>query len=528
MEDRYDALVLGGGAAGLSAALMLGRARRRTLVLDAGSPRNRFAAHMHGVLGHDGIDPAELLERGRAEIAAYGVEVRSGDAVRIDPADADAPLGDLVATLADGARIHARAVVLATGVTDALPPIPGLAERWGVTVLHCPYCHGWEVRDRTIGVLATSPASLHQVELLRQWSDDVVAFVHAAGELPQEALQRIRARGIRVVAAEVAEVVGAGTAIDHVRTVDGAKHPVDAIFTAATLVPHDAAVAHLGLARSEGPAGSVLAVDAMGMTSHPRILAAGNVVVPFGNVPLAMGAGSMAGGGANAMLVGVDAAEALAVQARDAEPRPDVAPAAYWEERYAARRHWSGHANAALVDVVGPLEPGRAVDLGCGEGGDVVWLAQQGWHVTGVDIAPTAVARARQAAERAGVADRVDAVAADLATWEPGGEIDLVTASFLQSPVLLDRGAIVRAQAAHVAVGGRVLVVAHAATPSWAPASMHAGHHALPSPQEIVDELALGAAWAVDVAEVRTRAVTAPDGSDATLDDAVVLLRRIA
>lgn len=521
--DHYDALVIGGGAAGLSAALMLGRARRRTLVLDAGSPRNRFAAHMHGVLGHDGLDPAELLRRGRAEVDAYGVEVRAAVVVRIDRHG-----DDLVATLADGSTIHARAVVLATGVTDELPPIPGLAERWGVTVLHCPYCHGWEVRDRTIGVLATSPASLHQIELLRQWSDDVVAFAHAAGELPADALTRLSARGIRVVDAEVAEVVGDGTAIEHVRTVDGAEHRVDAIFTAGTLVPHDDAVAHLGLARQQGPMGDLLAVDAMGATSHPRIFAAGNVVVPFGNVPLAMGAGSMAGGGANATLVAADAAAAVAAQAQEGEPAPEVDPETYWEERYAQRRHWSGHANGSVVDVVATLEPGRALDLGSGEGGDLVWLAERGWHATGVDVAPTAARRAQQAAERAGVADRVTAVAADLATWESDGDVDLVTASFLQSPVLLDRGAIVRRHAERVVPGGHVLVVAHAAVPPWAPASMRHAHHDLPQPVDIVDELALGAEWSVEVAEVRTRAATAPDGSEATLDDAVVLLRRDA
>lgn len=521
MEDRYDALVIGGGAAGLSAALMLGRARRRTLVLDAGSPRNRFAAHMHGILGHDGLDPAELLRRGRAEVAAYGVEVRAGDAVRVDERG-----DDLVATLADGSTISARVVVLATGVTDRLPAIPGLAERWGVTVLHCPYCHGWEVRDRTIGVLATSPASLHQIELLRQWSDDVVAFVHAAGELPADALERIRARGIRVVEAEVAEVVGDGPAIDHVRTVDGAEHRVDAVFTAGVLEPHDAAVAHLGLARSDGPMGGLLEVDMRGATSHPRIFAAGNVVAPFGTVPLAMGSGSMAGGGANAALVAADAADAVAAQALDAEPLPEVAPDAYWERRYAQRRHWSGHANAAMVDVVSALPVGRALDLGSGEGGDLVWLAEQGWQATGVDIAPTAARRAQQAAERAGVADRVTAVAADLATWEHEGDVDLVTASFLQSPVRLDRGAIVRRHAARVAPGGHVLVVAHAAVPSWAPASMRHAHADLPQPDDIVDELALGDGWSIELAEVRTRTVTASDGAEATLDDAVVLLRR--
>ncbi|GAA2174824.1 NAD(P)/FAD-dependent oxidoreductase [Agrococcus versicolor] len=521
MEPRYDALVIGGGTAGLSAALMLGRARRRTLVLDAGSPRNRFAAHMYGVLGHEGIDPASLLARGRDEVAAYGVEVRAGDVVRVE----DAPDG-VVAMLADGSTVAARGIVLATGVTDALPPIPGLAERWGVTVLHCPYCHGWEVRDRTIGVLATSAASVHQIELLRQWTDDVVAFVHAAGELPADVVARLRARGIRIVRAEVEAVLGEGTAIAAVRTVDGVEHAIDAIFTGGALEPHDGAVADLGLARVDGLAGSVLDVDPRGATSHPRIFAAGNVVVPFGNVPLAMGAGSMAGAGLNATLVAVDAAAAVAALAAESEVAPGVAPAAYWEQRYAARRHWSGHANAVLVDVAGGLTPGVAVDLGCGEGGDVAWLAEQGWSVTGVDVSPTAIARAARTIDRAGLTDRAAVEAADLGAWEAAGDVDLVAASYLQSPVHLDRGAIVRRQAARVVVGGHVLVVAHAATPAWAPAHMHAAGHALPGPDGIVEELALGAGWDVAIAEVRARDVVAPDGSEVTLADAVVLLRR--
>ncbi len=306
MEEReWDAVVVGGGVAGLSAAQMLGRARRRTLVIDAGAPRNRFAAHMHGVLGHDGVDPRELLARGREEVAAYGVAVEPGTVVSIDD------LGDSVRiTRAGGVVDIARAVVLAAGVVDELPEIAGLADRWGRDVLHCPYCHGYEVAGSRIAVLATSPASVHQIELARGWSDTVTAFTARAEPLDADVCVRLAARGIRVVSTPVVALDVADDRLVAVVTADGVRHDVDALFTAPTprLALEYAGV--LSLTRVDGP-GSPLAVDASGATSHPRVWAAGNLVAPFGNVPLAMGSGSMAGAGANAGLAADDAARAV-------------------------------------------------------------------------------------------------------------------------------------------------------------------------------------------------------------------------
>ncbi|MBN9612440.1 MAG: NAD(P)/FAD-dependent oxidoreductase, partial [Actinobacteria bacterium] len=167
----WDSIIIGGGAAGLSAAQALGRSLRRTLVIDAGAPRNRFAAHMHNVLGHDGTPPRELYARGRREAEGYGVEFldASVDAV-IESTDG------LRVRLSDAQELHAKTLVVATGTSDELPAIPGLAEHWGSSVLHCPYCHGWEVRGRRLAVLATSPLSAHQANLLRQWSDRLTVF----------------------------------------------------------------------------------------------------------------------------------------------------------------------------------------------------------------------------------------------------------------------------------------------------------------------------------------------------------------
>ncbi|MBS1905016.1 MAG: NAD(P)/FAD-dependent oxidoreductase [Actinobacteria bacterium] len=302
-SSSWDVIVIGGGAAGLSAALLLGRARRRTLVIDAGSPRNRFASHMHGVLGNEGTAPLDLAQRGRAEATAYGVVAREGAATTVrDEGDA------LLVELEDGTRERARAIVVTTGITDQLPAVAGLAERWGTSVLHCPYCHGWEVRDRRLGVLATSPASLHQAKMVRQWSADVVLFSAGLGALDDAEERLLRARGVEIVTSPALEVVGDGTSISAIRTADGAEIPVDAVFTGGRPIPHDGFLGGLGLVRTELPSGlgSFVQADPVGRTSHPRVWAAGNVVNPMATVPMSIGAGAIAGAGVNGALVEED------------------------------------------------------------------------------------------------------------------------------------------------------------------------------------------------------------------------------
>lgn len=518
MQHTWDVIVAGGGPAGLSAALMLGRSRRRTLVIDAGSPRNRFAAHMHGVLGQEGVAPGDLLSHGRTEAEAYGIEFLDAGIDRVE----DEP-GGVRITTADGTALSARALIVATGISDELPAIPGLAERWGTTVLHCPYCHGWEVRDQRLGVLTTSPLSMHQAELLRQWSDRLTVFTAGLGGLSPEAERRLRSRGVALVPEPVVEVVGEGTSIDVVRVEGGGEIAVDAIFTAGAPRPHDDFLAPLDLARTELPFGSFLEVDFAGRTSHERVWAVGNVVSPMANVPLSIGAGSMTGGAVNGALVAWDFDAAT----NDPVPRPRVAPAEFWEDRYAsADRVWSGEANRLLADVASALVPGRALDLGCGEGGDVIWLARHGWTATGIDISPTAIRRAAAAAESAGV-DRGSArfVVGDLASL-PDGMYDLVTASFLQSPVELPRADILRNAATLVASGGHLLITSHAGFPPGSEPSHDHEPRFLDAAEEL-DQLALDhGAWDVVIAETRTREGTLPDGRAVVLDDTVVLVRR--
>ncbi|GAB3600539.1 NAD(P)/FAD-dependent oxidoreductase [Microbacterium tumbae] len=305
----WDTIVIGGGAAGLSAALLLGRARRRVLVIDSGSPRNRFAAHMHGVLGNEGTSPAELLRKGRTEAAGYGVEFLDAAVREVRTAQTG-----LEILLPDGRAERARTLIVATGITDELPAVPGLAERWGTSVLHCPYCHGWEVRDRRLGILATSPMALHQAQLVRQWSDRVVLFTAGLGPLDPIAEMRLRSRGIELVSAPVVEILGDGDLLSGVRTDDGRVTGLDAVFTAGAPRPRDGFLTGLGLARSELPSGlgSFLQVDQTGRTSHDRIWAVGNVVNPMANVPMAIGAGAFAGGAVNGALVEEDFDLALA------------------------------------------------------------------------------------------------------------------------------------------------------------------------------------------------------------------------
>jgi SAM-dependent methyltransferase len=202
-------------------------------------------------------------------------------------------------------------------------------------------------------------------------------------------------------------------------------------------------------------------------------------------------------------------------------------PAQFWEARYAdSERVWSGRPNQALVDVLSDLPPGRALDLGCGEGGDAVWLAGRGWRVTGVDISPTAIARARAAATAAGV-PTIRWEAHDLASWRGDDSYDLVTACFLHSPVELRRTEVLRHAASLVAPGGHLLIVSHADYPPWASESHGAHEHRFLTPAEEIDELDLRPGeWDVEIAETRRRETTGPDGEPAVLDDVVVLLTR--
>jgi len=293
---KYDVVVIGGGAAGLSAALVLSRARRRVLVVDAGQPRNAPAAHMHGYLSRDGMPPAELLTTGRSEVAGYGGDILTGTVADLVP---DGRTGFWV-LLENGQRISTRRLLVTTGLHDELPDIPGLSERWARDVLHCPYCHGHEVRDRKLGVVGGTPGSVRYAQIVRQWTHDLVYFT-PPGILTAVERTELLARAIGVVEGTIDRlVIDEADQLRGVQMKDGSVIPRDALFVPPRFVPNN--VLLLGLSATIDPDGWV-DVDANGRTSVPGVWAAGNIVDPRAQVITAAGAGSAAGIAMNADLV---------------------------------------------------------------------------------------------------------------------------------------------------------------------------------------------------------------------------------
>jgi thioredoxin reductase len=298
--QTYDVVVVGGGAAGLSAALVLGRARRRVAVVDGGDPRNAPAAHMHGFLSRDGMPPTQLLEAGRAEVAGYGGELVEDRVARIDEGFA--------VHLAGGRTLRTRRVLVATGLRDELPDVPGLRERWARDVLHCPFCHGYEVRDRPLGVLGT----LHLGLLLPQWSADVVFFPHT-DELTDDEREQLVARGVQVVDGEVTDLAIHDDALRGVELAGGRVVPRAALFVGPRFVARDELLSGLGCATGED---GWVRTDPTGRTSVPGVWAAGNVVNPRAQVVTAAGMGSAAAIALNADLLQDDVQRAVAAHRR--------------------------------------------------------------------------------------------------------------------------------------------------------------------------------------------------------------------
>ena len=307
---RVDVLVMGGGAAGLSAGICLARSRRSVLVVDEGRPRNAPADGVHNLLGHEGISPRELLRRGRADLASYGGSLREAAVVDLRGAK-----GDFTASLDDGSTVRARRVVLAGGVVDRLPDVPGLAGRWGTDVLHCPYCHGWEVRDRRIGVLAGAVMPTHQAQLFRQLSDDVTLF-RQGQPLTAEELGAVEARGIRVVDDEVVGLDVRDDRLTGVVLATGEVVPVDALAVQTRLVTRADAAARLGVEVAELPFGSQVTVDARGETTVPGVWAAGNVAQPMAQVGASAAHGTQVGAMVNMDLIEDEIAAAVAAADR--------------------------------------------------------------------------------------------------------------------------------------------------------------------------------------------------------------------
>ncbi len=308
---EYDVVVVGGGAAGLSAALVLTRARRRVAVVDAGEPRNAPAAHMHGYLGSDGLPPADLRRAGREEVAGYGGDLVLGRVTDIavgqtSPANDNRRWFDVM--LEDGSTLRTRRVLVTTGLRDELPDIPGVRERWGRDLLHCPYCHGWEVRDQPLGVLGGSAEAIFHAHLIREWSSDVMFFANGA-TMTDDQREQFAARGIGVVDEPVTRLLVEVDRLTGVELLSGHVVHRAAVFIRPHFVPNDDLLVGLGCATHDN--GWVTA-DAVGRTTVPGVWAAGNAVNPRAQVITAAGEGSAAAIAINNDLVEEDLPIAVA------------------------------------------------------------------------------------------------------------------------------------------------------------------------------------------------------------------------
>jgi thioredoxin reductase len=299
MRD-YDVVVVGGGAAGLSAALVLARARRTVAVVDAGGPRNAPAGHMHGFLSRDGMAPHDLVAAGRAEVAGYGGSLIDDTVVDVAPG--------FHVRLASGSPLRARRVLVATGLRDELPEVPGVGERWGRDLLHCPYCHGYEVRDQPLGVLGGSPEAVQHALLVRQWSPDIVLFPHTDAVGPEQR-ELLTARGIRVVEGTVARLVVGNDQLHGVELDSGTVIPRAAVFVRPRFVPNADLLTGLGCVVDEH---GWVVHDPVGRTSVAGVWVAGNAADPRAQVISAAGQGSAAAIALNADLVDEDVQHALA------------------------------------------------------------------------------------------------------------------------------------------------------------------------------------------------------------------------
>ncbi|MGD3105948.1 NAD(P)/FAD-dependent oxidoreductase [Streptomyces sp. YGL11-2] len=387
-----DVVVVGAGAAGLNAALVLARARRSVAVVDAGAPRNAPAAHMHGFLSRDGMPPAALLEVGREELAGYGVELINGQVDHIEDHGRAARAGDqgrgggrgaagrgmgdrpgglvpgFTVHLAGGPALRARRVLVATGLRDELPGVPGVRERWGRDLLHCPYCHGYEVRDQPLGVLGTHPGAVAHALLLRQWSDDVVLFPHTL-ELTGEERERLAARGVRIAEGVVERLVAADDRLRGVELAEGQVVPRAAVFVFPRMVPRDALLTELGCERDEG--GWVI-TDASGRTGVRGVWAAGNVADPRAQVVTAAGMGAAAAFAMNHDLVEEETECAVAAhRAGESAHSPAGSPAVSAMVGDAAGATGEAEVPAA-PDSTASVGTGTGTGVGFGAGSDAV------------------------------------------------------------------------------------------------------------------------------------------------------------
>ena len=460
--ERYcDVAIIGGSAAGLAAALQLGRQRRSVIVIDTGEPRNAPASHMHSYLGHEGVSPEDFSVVARAEVRSYGTEILTGRATTVTRTDD----GEFRVDLTGGNAITARRVLAATGLVDVLPDIDGLAEHWGSSVIHCPFCHWYEARDQRVVQIITHPIGLHSAGLFRQLTDHLTLILHEGATADDAQVRSLRDAGATIIEQRVRKVCAddAGQ-LTGIELHDEDHVAADVIAIASHFAVRTEPFEELGVATEPHPSGlgDVIATDALGATSTPGLYAAGNVTDPVQQVLQAAANGSSVAGAISLDLARGDIETATRITSNQPE----------WDHRYSGDQVWSGNPNGTLVREVSPLAPGRALDVGAGEGGDAIWLAERGWAVTATDISSIALQRIAAVARERDL--NVAVLQADANALDPFSEatFDLVTAHYLAIPRTPDNRALHNILRA-VAPGGTLLIVGHDPEPMRAAINTH-------------------------------------------------------
>ncbi|MEM7286073.1 MAG: bifunctional NAD(P)/FAD-dependent oxidoreductase/class I SAM-dependent methyltransferase [Actinomycetota bacterium] len=494
-----DVAVVGGSAAGLAAALQIQRQSRSVIVIDSGEPRNAPAAHMHAYLGYDGAAPTDLTGTGLEEVRRYGGEILAGrvTAVRREP--------DGFSVEAGNVTIRARRVVAATGVGDELPDIEGIADHWGDAVIHCPFCHGYEVRDRRLVQIVTQPIGLHPAQLFAHLSADLTLVVHPDLDVQPDELAAFERSGATVTRGAAVRILQdeAGT-LTGIELSDGGALDADAVVVTTKMQPRVEPFSALGLALEAHPSGvaDFVPTEQTGETAIGGLYAAGNLTDPSLQVLAAAAGGSHVG----AMVTFDLAAEDLASGAQPSANETE------WDARYSGDEVWSGAPNGTLVEEIEGDVPGRVLDVGAGEGGDALWLAERGWDVTATDVADSGLRRLAAKADAEGLAIRC--VVADANALRAYGDdtYDLVSLFYCSIPRTGDERAVDSLLAA-VAPGGTLLMVGHA---PHAPETDHHDGHTRPWDRaSFVDIDSVAAAvsstpgWTVVTHELRDR----PPGS---------------
>lgn len=281
----FDTIIVGGGFAGLAAATQLGRARCKVLVIDDRQPRNRFSRHSHGFLGQDGVNPLEILRTAREQLAQYPTVTFSDGRAEHVARNGAFQVG----------TFKSRRLILAYGVRDILPDVEGLAELWGKGVFHCPYCHGYEVRDRPLAVLGNDPTALHQAKMIADWSDDVMLFTNGPSSIGEEGRSQLGRRGIVIEEERILRLIADGEDLAAVELVDGRRIARGGMLTSTRVVPVADLHCALGCEMTEGPLGPYVRTDERKETSVPGVFAAGDLARPMFSVSFAVADGAMAG-----------------------------------------------------------------------------------------------------------------------------------------------------------------------------------------------------------------------------------------